>query len=71
MHPNPQELVAAALQLDEHDRLKVVEQLLDTLPDQEFSESDHGLREELDERFADFERTGQVGIPWEELKNQE
>jgi hypothetical protein len=58
----------AALKLPESDRLTLVSQLLETMPDQVscVSLDDADLVEELDRRFAD--RTGSV--PWTELHGE-
>ena len=50
------------------ERLELIAELWDSLSDRpEAMELSQQQREMLDERIADVERDGPVGIPWEEV----
>ncbi len=64
-----EEILSAAMQLPEADRLSIAAQLLDTIPDDApgLSMDDEGLLEELERRFND--KAG--AVPFCELWKQE
>lgn len=64
----PDEILDAALQLPESDRLSIASRLLDTLPDHPpgLSDDDPQFAAELDRRSGDL--TG--AIPWEQLRDE-
>jgi putative addiction module component (TIGR02574 family) len=64
MNVTPQEIVKAALQLPERDRLAVVSQLLDSLPTEIADLNEEEFHAELDRRSRDWDGS----VSWDELK---
>ena len=64
-----QAIVAAALQLSESERVEIVTQLLETLPEGAdcISLDDQGFIEEMERRFVD----PAGAISWSELRSEE
>ncbi len=62
------EILTAALQLSESDRLAIVNQLLETLPADvpDVGEDDSEFAEELERRSGNWDGA----VPWEELRDQ-
>ena len=56
-------------QLTPEQRLRLLEQLWDSLTDDEVPLTS-AQREELDRRLDDLEREGPRGIPWDEVLNR-
>jgi putative addiction module component (TIGR02574 family) len=63
-------IVRDALQLPEGERVRVVQDLLDSLSPEASEMLDDAWAEELDRRFAIWEADPSAGIPWSELKSQ-
>lgn len=61
------EILEAALQLPESDRLDIADRLLETVPEQmlDVPLDDPAFLDELDRRARD----GSVGIPWSQVKS--
>ncbi len=71
MNPTREAVLEAALNLPEQDRAALVEALLESLsPDDEVADDDT-LFAELEARWADFQRSREGTISWDELKRQE
>jgi putative addiction module component (TIGR02574 family) len=62
------EILTAALQLSESDRLAIVNRLLDTLPADapDLAVDDPDLAEELQRRSGDWDGA----VPWDELRDE-
>jgi putative addiction module component (TIGR02574 family) len=57
--------------LSPEERLRLIEELWDSLNDKpESVPLTNAQREELDRRLDDLERSGPVGIPWDEVLQQ-
>ena len=57
--------------LNPEERLRMIEELWDSLSEQPGSVPlTDAQRQELDRRLDDLERSGPVGIPWEEVLKQ-
>ena len=67
----PREMVVRdALKLPEEERVRVVQDLLDSLSPEASDKLDANWAEELDRRFAAWEADPAAGVPWSELKSQ-
>ena len=67
----PREMVVReALKLPEGERVRVVQDLLDSLSPEASDKLDDNWAEELDRRFAAWETDPSAGVPWSELKSQ-
>ena len=67
----PREMVVRdALKLSENERVRVVQDLLDSLSPESSDMFDDTWAEELDRRFAVWEADPSAGVPWSELKSQ-
>ena len=67
----PREMVVReALKLPEGERVRVVQDLLDSLSPESSDKLDDNWAEELDRRFAAWEADPSAGVPWSELKSQ-
>jgi hypothetical protein len=66
MASNPKEIIDAALQLSESDRLLIAARLLETLPDDfpGLSEDEAGFLDELERRASDTEPTIPIADLW-------
>ena len=66
MQTDPQDILDAAMQLPEADRLALVSRLMETLPPEGITVSldDPDLASELDRRFAENDK----GVDWSQLK---
>lgn len=71
MKATSQEILEAALRLPDVDRAKIVQQLLETLPPDLQSAFDDYWEEELERRFREFEDSGEPGIPWSEVRDEQ
>ncbi len=71
MNPKSQEIVDAALNLSEADRVVILERLLDSLSPDCADRPDDLWEAELDKRFAEFEQSAGDAVPWSELENRE
>ena len=63
-------IVREALKLPEGERVRVVQDLLDSLSPEASDLLDDAWAEELDRRFAAWEANPAAGVPWSELKSQ-
>ena len=63
-------IVREALNLSEGERVRVVQDLLDSLSPEAGNLLDDAWAEELDRRFAEWEADPSAGVPWSELKSQ-
>ena len=63
-------IVRDALKLPESERVRVVQDLLDSLSPEASDMLDDAWAEELDRRFAAWEADPSAGVPWSELKSQ-
>jgi putative addiction module component (TIGR02574 family) len=63
-------IVRDALKLPEEERVRVVQDLLDSLSPEASDMLDDAWAEELDRRFAAWEADPSAGVPWSELKSQ-
>jgi putative addiction module component (TIGR02574 family) len=71
MNPTRESVLEVAMNLSEEDRAALVEALLASLsPDDEVTDEDAFVAE-LEARWADFERSREGTISWDELKRQE
>jgi putative addiction module component (TIGR02574 family) len=66
-----EEIVDAALALPVEERAVIVERLLESISPDEEATSEEELAAELDRRRAESLQSGDLGIPWDELKRQE
>jgi hypothetical protein len=68
MPANRDEILNAALQLPEDDRMVIVGRLLETLPDEPpgWSMDDPEFQAELERRSGDWEGA----VPWEQLRDE-
>lgn len=64
------ELIQAAMKLPQAERREIAEQLLDSLSPFEDPEIEEAWANELRRRLEDFKKSGEEGIPWEEVKRQ-
>jgi putative addiction module component (TIGR02574 family) len=71
MNPTRESVLEAALSLSEEDRTALVEALLDSLSPDDAIADDDALAAELEARWADFEKSREGAISWDELKNQQ
>jgi putative addiction module component (TIGR02574 family) len=63
-------IVREPLKLPEGERIKVVQDLLDSLSPEASDILDDAWAEELDRRFVAWEADPSAGVPWSELKSQ-
>ena len=63
-------IVRDALRLPEGERVRVIQDLLDSLSPEASDTLDDAWAEELDRRFAVWEAHPSAGVPWSELKSQ-
>ena len=63
-------IVRDALKLSEEERVRVVQDLLDSLSPEASDMLDDAWAEELDRRFAAWESDPSAGVSWSELKSQ-
>lgn len=63
-------IVREAMNLSEAERVRVVQDLLDSLSPEASELLDDAWAEELDRRFAAWEADPSAGVPWSELKSQ-
>jgi len=56
--------------LSPEERLRLVEELWDSLTEKPETPLTNQQREELDRRLDDLEQSGPVGIPWDEVLQQ-
>ena len=63
-------IVREAMNLPAEERVRVVQDLLDSLSPESSDLLDDGWAEELDRRFAAWEADPSAGVPWSELKSQ-
>ena len=68
MNAQNQQIFAAALALPEAERLRLAEQLLDTLPPEAEDLSDEEFFAELERRRAEVEQGGVKPIPWSQVR---
>jgi putative addiction module component (TIGR02574 family) len=71
MDRNATDVLEAALALPEADRVRLVEELLATLPRENEELTDDELEVELERRYAEYQRDPSVAIPWSAIKRQE
>jgi putative addiction module component (TIGR02574 family) len=71
MNPTRESVLEAALNLPEEDRAALVEALLDSLSPGDEVADDDAFAGELEARSADFDRSREGVISWDELKRQE
>ncbi len=65
---NLENILNAARALTEAERVRVVEELLATLPDSEGSLDDDQMEAELERRFAEYQSDPSKAVPWTEIK---
>lgn len=63
-------IVREAMTLPAKERVRVVQDLLDSLSPEASNLLDDAWAEELDRRFAAWEADPSAGVPWSELKSQ-
>ena len=63
-------IVRDALKLPEGERVRVVQDLLDSLSPEASDKLDDAWAEELDRRFAAWKADPSAGVLWSELKSQ-
>lgn len=63
-------IVREAMNLPEQERVRVVQDLLDSLSPEASDLLDDAWAEELDRRFAAWESDPSAGVSWSELKSQ-
>lgn len=64
------QVLADALGLPETDRVRIVQQLLETLSPDEPELSDEDLEAELDRRLHEFQQDATTAVPWSDLKRE-
>ena len=70
MSDSYQSIVAAALALPETERVKLVERMLESLPPEDREPTPEEFVDELDRRYAEFQKDPTLGIPWDKLKRK-
>lgn len=72
MSDEPQPILDAALALPERERLRLAEDLLQSLPpDDDQTLDDDAFAVELDRRWAEFQADPTVGIPWSQVRRRD
>ena len=64
------QVLSDALGLPEPDRVRIVQQLLETLLPDEPALADDELEAELDRRLQEFRQDPTAAVPWSELKRE-
>ena len=70
MNDKSLEIMAAAMQLPEAERVLIVERLLESLSPDGGAALDDSWEAELERRLADFKQSEDGAVSWEELKEQ-
>jgi putative addiction module component (TIGR02574 family) len=67
---NSQTLIEQALALPEHERMRLVERLLESLPPDDDLLDEEAFSAELRRRSDEFDKDPSIGIPWEQLRDE-